>query len=142
MKQIDKVNENQTTVESCENSKKDLRVLDAKLVIKLFAVMSVMYGQKWSSQITDSGTMSLMRNVWAKHLYGLSGEDVARGLDECVKDYKSWPPTIGEFLDICIKARPHDLSRWNASGEKVVDSEGWFLDKDGNRTGVWKNGGI
>ncbi len=134
MEIINKVKQNQITAESCENSKTDLKILDDKLVIKLFAVMAAMYGQKWSSQITDSGTMGLMRNVWAKHLGGLSGDDIARGLDECVKDYKSWPPTIGEFLDICITSRAPNKSRWNALGRVVVDSDGWCLDENGDRT--------
>jgi hypothetical protein len=128
---------NPTTLESCENSKK-ISVLDDKVVTKLVAVMAAMYGQKWTSQLTDAGTMQLVKNVWAKHLGGLSSQDIARGLDACVIEHRSWPPTVGEFLDLSIRSRPGP--RWNDRGRMVVDVDGYLLDEKGESTGELYDG--
>jgi len=38
---------------------------------------------------------------WGAALAGYSTGDISRGLDKCIPQYPSWPPTVGEFMKLC-----------------------------------------
>lgn len=68
---------------------------------RFFAVMQSMYDQKWTSRFTDEVGLRLAQEQWAKMLSEFSMDDIKRGLDRCIIEYPSWPPTIGEFRLLC-----------------------------------------
>lgn len=39
--------------------------------------------------------------TWASGLRGLTGDQIANGLRECVDCGESWPPTLPEFVKMC-----------------------------------------
>lgn len=63
--------------------------------------MSGIYGQKWTSQFGDELSLRLAKEQWAKHLGEFSMDEIKRGLDVVVDRFPKWPPTIGEFKQIC-----------------------------------------
>lgn len=90
--------------------------------------MAAIYGPRWTSaHETDEG------DVWLKGLQGVSGEQLAAGLRECVARGRDrvktgdedWPPTLGEFRAMCLRARPQAHRRYEAlppprcSGERI-----------------------
>ena len=83
--------------------------------------MSVIYGQKWTSQITDAGTKDLMKKVWSKHLAGYDPELIGRAIDQCVHKYPGWPPTLGEFTNLCGEIYIYETSayEYDARGERI-----------------------
>lgn len=67
-----------------------------------------MYGQRWTSQFTDDIGLRLAQEQWSKMLSGFSMDQIKAGLDRCVDDHPKWPPTIGEFKQLC-KTNPADF---------------------------------
>ena len=61
-----------------------------------------MYGHKWVSIYPDSDVLIEAETEWGRALAGISLDDIKRGLDRCVDEYPSWPPTIGEFKQLCL----------------------------------------
>lgn len=59
--------------------------------------MTRIYGHRWSSAYgeADDGT-------WRACLRGLVGEQLARGLRECVDSGDPWPPTAPAFRRMCL----------------------------------------
>ena len=63
--------------------------------------MALIYGQKWISMYRDEDVQVEAERLWAS---GLSGIDLGRikgALERCPDEYPSWPPTLGEFIEMC-----------------------------------------
>ena len=63
--------------------------------------MAIKYGHKWSSQFPDDAFIDDAKKVWSLDLKGLDNDQIKQGLDTMVKEYPTWPPTVGEFLELC-----------------------------------------
>ncbi len=70
-------------------------------VAKLQARMTAIYGQKFSSLFPDVEAAREWRETWAIALADLTGDQIAMGLDKLMKGAHEWPPTTGEFRDLC-----------------------------------------
>ena len=64
-----------------------------------------MYGQKWTSQITDDQMLDDLQKVWGYHLAKFSPDEIKRSLDALPKSYPEWPPTVGQFMELCDVGR-------------------------------------
>jgi hypothetical protein len=45
----------------------------------------------------QAGQLTVAGDTWARGLAGLSGEQMARGLEACINSGKEWPPSLTEF---------------------------------------------
>lgn len=66
-------------------------------MLALFKRMEGIFGQKWADQFRTEQMVELAINEWGLGLYGLTGDQIANGIDRCRKECK-WPPSIAEFV--------------------------------------------
>ena len=72
----------------------------------LWERMGYIYGHKFSatygeSAVNESNNLTEAAKTWATGLRELTGEQIAKGLHECVNCGESWPPTLPEFVAMC-----------------------------------------
>ena len=77
-----------------------------------------MYGHKFTSIYSDGDIQFEGEREWGRSLAGYSMDDIKRGLDKCVDEHPSWPPTIGEFKQLCKPdakefGLPDSATAWN-----------------------------
>jgi hypothetical protein len=75
--------------------------LPSEWVDRLFIRFSQMYGNKFTSQI--AADIAGTKRAWADGLYGISGFEIADGLNHCLRS--EWPPTLPEFRAMCRQPR-------------------------------------
>lgn len=68
--------------------------------------MGYIFGHKFSatygeSAVNTDNSLTEAARTWASGLRGLTGEQIANGLRECVDCGESWPPTLPEFVSMC-----------------------------------------
>ena len=69
----------------------------SRLMAKLWELMTSMYGHKWTSVhgLADDDGM------WGKALAGLDGKQIAKGMQACLEQKLTWPPSAPEFRGMC-----------------------------------------
>lgn len=77
--------------------------LSLKLVSQLFIRMQSNYGNKFSSQFASSQVLEATKKEWAYALYPYNVDDISFAIREMQQHYKEWPPTIGQFIELCKK---------------------------------------
>lgn len=99
MKHISELTQNKKAItpELCESAPK----MPNKALARLWLLMGVKYGQRWTSQYPDEVTLKLAQAEWGSQLSSLTMDQIKTGLDNVVDEFPSWPPTIGEFKQIC-----------------------------------------
>lgn len=75
--------------------------MNEKLINRIFAYFSALYGQKWTSLVQNDDSMILAVNVWGKTLDGIEPETIKSVLEKLPAEYPNWPPTVGQFLALC-----------------------------------------
>ena len=72
------------------------------LLDKLWIKMSEMYGHRWTSNFGVSADMS---HSWATVLKGITGKQIANGLNVLVDkgDEFDWPPPANVFRAMCLQ---------------------------------------
>lgn len=70
-------------------------------VAKLQSRMMAIYGHKFSSLFQSEHAMDEWRDTWARALAGVTGEQIAAGLEKLATSTDEWPPTSGEFRAMC-----------------------------------------
>jgi len=98
--------QNLTTLESCDSSGAESN-LPTPILDRVFAVLTAIYGQKWTSLIIDEQMLVDMQKVWAYHLRDITVAEIKVALDKVPKDYPTWPPTVGEFMELCNFGKDH-----------------------------------
>lgn len=67
--------------------------------------MTHIYGHKFASAYGESAIegndITEAARTWSSGLRGLTGEQIAQGLRECINCGASWPPTLPEFVKMC-----------------------------------------
>ena len=71
--------------------------LPEKWVDAVFKKMNAIYLNKWTSQFATERDILLSKSEWAEGLFGLSADEIKRGLKKCRDEFK-WPPSIAEFI--------------------------------------------
>jgi len=84
------------------------------LVDNLWGKMGAMYGHKFASQFGETPD-----ETWITCLTGISGRQMADGLNHCLTHHTEWPPGAAQFRALCL---------------------GQFIDKDGNDSS-WQHAG-
>ncbi|NNB48908.1 hypothetical protein HBN89_06405 [Pseudomonas fragi] len=76
--------------------------------------MSEMYGHRWTSNFGVSADMS---HSWATVLKGITGKQIANGLNVLVEkgDEFDWPPPANVFRAMCLQVPglPSEAQAWN-----------------------------
>ena len=71
----------------------------------LWERMTHIYGHKFASAYGESAiegnNLTEAARTWSSGLRGLTGEQIANGLRECINCGASWPPTLPEFVKMC-----------------------------------------
>lgn len=67
----------------------------------LFSKFEGIFGNVWTDKFRNERMLELALQEWGIGLYGLSGEQIKRGVDACRTNCK-WPPSIAEFLDFSL----------------------------------------
>ena len=68
---------------------------------RLFAVMTAVYGQKWTSLVIDEQMLNDMQQVWGHNLRNVDLDQMKLALDRLPREYPNWPPTVGQFAELC-----------------------------------------
>jgi len=76
-----------------------------KIMTNLWERFTHIYGHKFASaygeSATDGNNLTEAARTWSSGLRGLTGEQIANGLRECINCGASWPPTLPEFVKMC-----------------------------------------
>ena len=76
--------------------------MELEIIFWVFTKLSLKYGQKWTSILTDDPEIrDAFAREWAEELSGLSHELIKYGVSRCSMAYPDWPPTVGQFRNIC-----------------------------------------
>lgn len=81
--------------------------------------MAAIYGHRWVSSYGDD-PRSMTGDTWAAGLAGLTGEQLARGLEACIATSEPWPPTLPEFRVLCF-----DIPNRQAIGREITAYLSW-----------------
>ena len=67
--------------------------------------MAAIYPYKWSGQFADVNAIAISKNEWQEILNKLTNQEITKGLSACKENKSSFPPTIGEFFNLCMPAQ-------------------------------------
>jgi hypothetical protein len=81
-----------------------------------------MYGHRWTSQQGEEPN-----DTWIRGTYGLTTDQIARGLSQCVNLAHDWPPTLPEFRKLCLD--DPGVPRWECRAHKIIDPGTLIEDK-------------
>lgn len=63
----------------------------------LFNRLESIFGKKWNDQFSTEQRLESAMSEWGIGLYGLTGDQIKRGIDKTRLECK-WPPSIAEFV--------------------------------------------
>ena len=75
--------------------------MNDKVPTRMIAVMSVQYGQKFTSLIQNEDAENAFRQVWGNTLSAIGIQTIKQVLDQLPTEHPEWPPTVGQFLALC-----------------------------------------
>lgn len=93
-------------------------MLDNRLTTLIFTRLSDLFGSKCLDRgiviANQDGAYTSTFLLWARKLYGLTTQDIARGFEILERRAKTagangeemWPPSYAEFAGMCEEARP------------------------------------
>lgn len=67
--------------------------------------MAAIYGHRWTSSYGDDPA-GMVGDTWAAGLVGLSGAQLAKGLEACITSSDPWPPSLPDFRARCVGVPP------------------------------------
>ena len=79
---------------------------------KLWLAMTETYGHRWTSNF---GVSADQNHAWAKHLSGVTGRQIANGLNALSGVVDGWPPSAPEFRALCLQVPglPSEAQAWD-----------------------------
>ena len=75
--------------------------LPEPVINRVFAKLVIKYGHKWASLYPDEEIYAEAKKDWSVELGGISLEQIKYALDIVVDNYPEWPPTVGQFKQLC-----------------------------------------
>lgn len=87
------------------------------LAIKLWEKMVQMYGHKFLSQFGETAN-----ETWVRCLKGITGQQVASGLEKCLTHCPEWPPGAAQFRALCLGLDVDDKGREIARRAGMYDT--------------------
>ena len=92
----------QRRVEPCLPSKE----LPPRVIARFWTRMAEIYGHKWASQFGDcadpDGGLTSAAATWSQGLATIPLEAISTGFSTLVKKGSEWPPSLPEFLALCL----------------------------------------
>lgn len=89
-------------------------MLPQRLLDQLWVKMAEFYGHRWTSSF---GVIADPEHTWAKVLTGVTGAQLANGLNALIKRSAEfdWPPPANVFLSLCqqVKGLPSEAQAWD-----------------------------
>lgn len=79
------------------------RSVDSDLIRKLFIKFSNSYGHLWSSRHKDDDEWLECIHIWLEELRKFDFVVIQKSLRECFSAFKEYPPTLMQFVDICLR---------------------------------------
>lgn len=67
------------------------------------ARMQQLYLEKWTAKWSTASEYDQLKQAYSMVLARLSGEEIAAGIEACIRDY-DWPPTPAEFFQAAKRA--------------------------------------
>jgi len=89
-------------------------LLPRSLVVRLWTLMTEMYGHRWTSAFGDEIDP---HNVWGAALRGLDETQIRHGLGQCVATGLDWPPSAPEFRSLCTNGGSWEHRQVEAADE-------------------------
>ena len=76
--------------------------MNEKWVSALWQRMKDVYGQKWTSLFQGAEAIESWRITWGQGMAGFSAEQWSHGVSRMATAYPEWPPTLGQFRELCF----------------------------------------
>lgn len=81
-----------------------IRSVDKTIIIKLFAKFRSRYGQLWTSRARADEDWEFIIEDWFDELCSFDLNTISQAVREALIQYKEYPPTLGQLVDLCLKA--------------------------------------
>lgn len=94
--------ESQSTCTNTSSAKRES--LPGSWIVRLFAKLHARYGVTFARQYPSEELRELAMAEWAERLAGITGEQIAHGLQHWSGD---WPPNVEQFRRACIGDGQH-----------------------------------
>lgn len=73
-----------------------------KIIHELFLALSIKYESKFTAKYPDKASRESAKAVWARDLVDIGPAQINYALDLVVRMHPAWPPTVGEFRQLCL----------------------------------------
>ena len=77
--------------------------VDESLIARLFARFRGRYGNLWTSRATCDEDWEYIMVDWLEQLSKFSIEQVRAAVNKTLTEFKEFPPTLGQLVDLCMK---------------------------------------
>ncbi len=77
--------------------------VDESLIARLFARFRGRYGNLWTSRATCDEDWEFIMEDWLTELSKFSIEQVRAAVNKTLTEFKEFPPTLGQLVDLCMK---------------------------------------
>lgn len=77
--------------------------VDESLIARLFARFRGRYGNLWTSRATCDEDWEYIMDDWLIELSKFSIEQVRAAVNKTLTEFKEFPPTLGQLVDLCMK---------------------------------------
>ena len=76
-------------------------------MLRLFAAMNIMWGYKWTSQLSGDNAADIALDLWTKSLADLTEKQVFDAV-EILTNSEEWPPCIAKFRKTALRLEGAD----------------------------------
>ncbi len=80
--------------------RRKLEIAD-KIITELFAKLTIIYQQKFTKPLEGEAILNATMHEWGLELSEFTGHHIGYALSICTDEHPVWPPTIGEFKQLC-----------------------------------------
>ena len=88
------------------------------LADKLWERMGAMYGYTFLRQFGETPD-----NTWVRCLKGITGQQIAEGLERALEKHPEWPPAAAQFRALCLNIQTDDKGKELACRAGIYSTE-------------------
>jgi hypothetical protein len=99
----------------------------------MFTLLQGFYGNKFISQFPTDEIYTTALRVWEIALKDISGEIMNLSINSLPERYPSWPPTVGEFKEICMAFKGSEKFKMWPQELMMIDSKSTYSNLNVNR---------
>lgn len=97
-------------------------MMDEKWLSALWQRLNDVYGHKWQSLFANNGSMESWRINWGIGLEAIAADEIKYALEKMLSHYQEWPPTLGQFLQLC-KEKPKPIPAMLPAPKQIISEE-------------------